>query len=251
MLQYLTKISKLWSFYLKKGADVNSKDAFEIPALNYATNNNKLKATELLLKHGADANSKDSYGIPALQSAINIKNLEAAKLLLKHGADTNAKDSYENTILQNTINSYSIENNNLEIIELLLKNKANPNAQDNGGWTLLYSTVFNKIEAAKLLIKYGADVNNAGSNDNFTPLDNAIIGQQKELAELFLKSGANIAADMGLLHGKILDLLNINVSAEVVANSLLTSNTIPDNIKFNILSSTPHFTKDVHHRWSS
>nr|WP_323135636.1 ankyrin repeat domain-containing protein [Rickettsia hoogstraalii] len=133
-------------------------------------------------------------------------------------------------MLQSAINNYSIENNNIEIIELLLKNKADPNFQDNDGWTFLYSSVFNKVEVAKLLIKYGADIN-VESDNNFTPLDNAIAGQQKELAELFLKSGANIAADMGLLHGKILQLLNINVSAEVIANLLLTSNTIPDNIK--------------------
>lgn len=228
---------------LTHNSSPNIKDNYGQTILDKLVSSNSMDKMEFLLQNttNIDLEIKNNYGFTPLYSSVLDENIAAMELLLKFGADINSKDSYEMPVLNCAIN-----NNKLKAAELLLKYKANPNAQDNGGWTLLYCSVFNKIEAAKLLIKYGADVN-VGSNNNFTPLDNAIIGQQKELAELFLKSGANIAADMEL-HGKILDLLNINVSEEVIANLLLTSNTIPDNIKFNILSSTPHFTKDVHHK---
>ncbi|WCR57076.1 hypothetical protein [Rickettsia asembonensis] len=78
-------------------------------------------------------------------------------------------------------------------------------------------------------------------------LDSAILGQQKELAELFLKSSATIkidnTMDFQILKKKLLDM---NIDQELIFISLLISN-INDQTKFQLLSDF-NFKADIHHK---
>jgi len=80
---------------LKKGADVNKKEAKEgITALMYATEKGHTGILKLLLDNGAEVNAKDNDGMTAifLVTPPNPSHLEAISLLLDKGADANVKD---------------------------------------------------------------------------------------------------------------------------------------------------------------
>jgi ankyrin repeat protein len=84
---------------------------------------------------------------------------DIVKLLLKHGADIN---NYERDMLL----IFSIIHENgpiIKIIKLLLANGADPNiAYKNGSYPLHFAAQNGYYEVVKLLLQYGAKVNEPG-----------------------------------------------------------------------------------------
>ena len=58
---------------LEYGADVNTKDRFNMTPLHFAVNKEDNAITECLLKHGAELNVENSEGETPLQCAIKMK----------------------------------------------------------------------------------------------------------------------------------------------------------------------------------
>ncbi|MDR2547992.1 MAG: ankyrin repeat domain-containing protein, partial [Rickettsiales bacterium] len=97
------------------------------------------------------------------------------------------------------------KNAQLEVIEQLIRNladsKTNLDAHNRDGRTPLHVAIWKgNAEVAKLLVKYGANVND-NYERNRTPLHIAIGRKQLEIARLLIKNGANVNAKTNN-HGK-------------------------------------------------
>lgn len=114
----------------------------------------------------------------ALSRAISCRKIEIVKLLIKLGVDVNAKD------LSRVISYNTAED--LAIAKLLLENGAS--AEDK-------LRLVNGMKMAKLLLSFGADVNEKETwgADSFTfPLHSVVRKNNIKLAEFFIKNGANL-----------------------------------------------------------
>ncbi len=83
-------------------------------------------------------------------------------------------------------------NEDLESIRLLLLFRAEPNAFDKDSWTALFTAAEMSFgDAAKLLIKYGADPNLSAGPEAESPLAYAVVENKVDLVHLFLTYGGD------------------------------------------------------------
>ena len=97
----------------------------------------------------------------ASSHSSRYSSLDSIKLLLENKADINLQDNDGWTALTVSL-KYLNTNSSLETVKLLLKNGANVNIKNNKGRTpLMVASKYSKeysSEIVKLLIKYGAEV---------------------------------------------------------------------------------------------
>jgi len=77
---------------IREGADVNYKDKFGVPVLQWATNHANSHTVELLIEHGADVNAQDSEGKTKLMLMASHGDIDVVSYLLEHGANARLKD---------------------------------------------------------------------------------------------------------------------------------------------------------------
>lgn len=121
-----------------------------------------------------------------LYIAAANNNTELVEELLKKGADVNTRFESQTPLIAAA--TYP------EIVKLLIDKGADVDAQDLRGQTALTRASYKgPIKSVKLLLDAGADIHKRvhGLNGN-TAFMEAVIGLQKEIAELFLKNGAKI-----------------------------------------------------------
>ena len=101
--------------------------------------------------------------------------------------------SFNSPILQQKINKDDFTN-----LESLLKKGENPNTTNHNGYSLLYEAAYvGNLDAAKLLIKYGADVDLAADSDSCsrTPLIEALKYRHLNVALLLAQNGADLTQE--------------------------------------------------------
>ncbi|MGE5139253.1 MAG: ankyrin repeat domain-containing protein [Rudaea sp.] len=128
-------------------------------ALTRAVRSNQLNAVKYLVEHGADPNGGGSAGEPVYEAARR-NNAEILRYLIDHGADIDAESPADSSIISTP---------------------------------LLRAVYSGDLVAARLLIKYGANVNRVSRNGN-TALHQAIRranGRSAEFIKLLLASGAD------------------------------------------------------------
>jgi ankyrin repeat protein len=140
---------------LRKGEDIEAKDANGWTALYAASYHGHLPIVKMLLEKGADVNAKDNSGRTALYGAAVNGQEDTATLLLENGADIEAKTTDGWTAL------YGAAFNGKEaVVQLLLDNKADIEAKTDSGRTTLHAAALNGNEGVlRLLVEKGADVN--------------------------------------------------------------------------------------------
>jgi ankyrin repeat protein len=193
--------------------DLTIKEEYE--QIYYERNNNRtgikgvvtqcanMHIVELLINNGANLNSQNAYGFTPLMRAVEEYNIILVEYLINKKVNLELKDLNGFTVLRRAINNPEIENcfcqfQKLKIIELLIKSGTNVNSQDNKGFTSLTEILYehnknnhNNNEIAKLLIKYGADVN-LQSIYGTTPLKIAVENDNIEMVKILINNGANI-----------------------------------------------------------
>ncbi|KAI1085230.1 ankyrin repeat-containing domain protein [Whalleya microplaca] len=130
---------------------------------------------------GADAPAlKD-----ALLSAVESKNHKQVEHLLDRGV---SPDCGPNTHILN----HAVIGHDVETVRLLLLFGVNPNASDSHGRTPLHLAVEESfLDAATMLLKYGADPNLESGTESTTPLATAVVEDKFQLSRALLIYGGD------------------------------------------------------------
>ena len=148
-------------------------------ALRLAVEANELNLVEALLKRGADYSEDDDY---AVRYAIRKRYFGMEDLLLSYGADKEIALATHNPDNADYLIQASGEDA-LFVVELLLKNNYGKRLSP----ALAYAADNGALHTVRLLLRYGADA----TFNHESPLINAVLSDEVEVAELLLRSGAS------------------------------------------------------------
>jgi ankyrin repeat protein len=213
------------------GADINQTTEYGWTPLLTATNNRHYQLAAWLVDHGANVNLQNKGGWTPLYLATDNRNIEGGdypvpkpdmndldflKGLLDHGADPNLRVK-DNTLTRTIFTMQwffesgatpfvrAAQSGDVDLMKLLLAHGADPKlATDFGdtalsaaagiGWvegvTYEHSRAAN-IEAVKLLLELGLDVNSE-NRDGRTPLMGAALKGRSEVVQLLVDKGARL-----------------------------------------------------------
>ena len=135
-----------------------------------------------------DINCLDSKN-NVLQICASLGYKHLAEFLVDKGADVNFKNGHSDSVLH-----YAACSNRTEMVKFLIGKKADINIlnQKEPQETPIYFTaVYDSLEAAKLLIEYGAEINGKYSN-GYTVLHRAIWNNAIKLAKLLVDNNADL-----------------------------------------------------------
>lgn len=134
---------------------ISHKNPQNADLLYIATNYNEYEIVELLLDKGANINSINvTTRSTPLHMAVFKNNYEIVKLLVDRGANIHIKDIRGDEVIH-----LAVDHADCNIIQLLLDKGANPNSKNLKNITPLNKSITQrKTEAAKLLLKYGAEL---------------------------------------------------------------------------------------------
>ena len=208
---------------LAKGAQVSIGNAIGVTPAYIAADNGNAAMLRRLLDAGAKVGTTDKSGDTLLMAAVRAGNPDAVQVLLDRGANVNdAEPQYGHTALM-----WAVRRNNTAIVKLLLAKGASiesktrvgqkpevrppgagggshgvgivrsgvpPQGEQQptpGGMTpLLFAARDGLLDAAKLLVEAGADVNTADPN-GITPLVMALTNGQLPVAKFLIDHGAD------------------------------------------------------------
>ena len=199
---------------LRAGANPQAANRDGATPMFLATLNGSAAMIEILLQGGVDPNAPIlSHGETALMMAARTGKPEAVKLLLDRRANVNATEALRGT----TALMWAAEQGHVEIVRLLLGNGADANLQSKvvtpirrnglgfarspngqptgdpmGGLTaLLFAARQGSLEAARLLVAAGADIDE-GAADGSGPLLVAVQNGNYDIARFLLERGADL-----------------------------------------------------------
>jgi ankyrin repeat protein len=155
-----------------------------------AAQNRDKPAVRSLLNERVDVNVPQADGTTALAWAAHWDDLETADLLMRAGADVNAANEYGVTPL-----SLACVNRNIAMVEKFLRAKANPNSPQLTGETALMTCArTGSVDAVRLLLEFGADVNAKESHRGQTALMWAAAEKHPEVVQALVQQRADVHA---------------------------------------------------------
>ncbi len=154
-----------------------------------------LAPVQAFLDGGGDPDYTDRSGVRLIHIASDYRHPAIVKLLLERGANPNVIDRDGWTPLFNALSELRLRTDEqrargVEIVKLLLAAKADPLA----GVTLPLAEAAKRgsIDAVRLLLDAGADVNQGDPHYGSTALIAAINGAHPGIVELLLAVGADV-----------------------------------------------------------
>lgn len=177
---------------LEQGGMVDPLDVMKHTPLFRACEMGHRDVILTLIKGGARVDLVDIDGHSALHWAALGGNAEVCEVLMENGISPNLQDQAGRTPLQCAAYAGYIN-----CMALLIQHDADPNIQDKEGRTALHWSCNNGyLDAVKLLLGCGAFPNHMEhTEERYTPLDYALLGEHQELTQFLLEHGAlSIAA---------------------------------------------------------
>ncbi|KAN0129357.1 hypothetical protein V8E53_012841 [Lactarius tabidus] len=173
----------------RHGAVLDVQGYYDYTPLHIASLQGHVDTIRWLLDHGADANSRNSSHHTPLFMAAYSSYLDAVQVLLEHNADINSQSSNGDTPLHGVL-TYNPREKEVDMIRRLLENGADPNIRNNNHTTSLHlASSHGLLEAARLLLSYGAKVDEKDKQGN-TPFQVAAFERRDEMKKLLLEHGA-------------------------------------------------------------
>lgn len=143
---------------IRAGADVKAASRYGVAPLSVASLNGSAAMLQRLLEAGADPNTASPEGETALMIAARTGVPAAVKLLLDRGADVNARESWRSQ----TPLMWAAAEGHAAVVKLLVERGADIRARSNAGWSaLLFAVREAKLDAVRMLLDLGADVNDS------------------------------------------------------------------------------------------
>jgi len=197
-----------FKYLMSVGANVSKQeDGLFLTSIQSNKNN---KMVQFILETFSQISSQ------ALDNAISIVsnqgNVESIKLLINKGANLSSAFNVIYQDIQYCPNKYSI-------IELLLSSGLDPKKPFNGQLPISYATQRGDINLAKLLLKYGAELNPKFLQN---PLQTVSVYQYPEMVQFLVDAGVpvNQAYDGGMTPILYASMLN-NPNAAIAIDILL------------------------------
>jgi ankyrin repeat protein len=179
---------------LRAGADVKGANEFGASPLYAAAANQDSALIKKLLAAGADPNTALLSGETPLMEAAGRGNLDTVRALLAAKADPNAKETKGGQ----TALMWAVQQGQLAVVEELVRAGADVNAGSKTGFTpLMFAAQHGEIgdagdvDAARILVSAGAQVNAVEPNSKLTALIVASGMVHTKVVELLLDNGAD------------------------------------------------------------
>jgi ankyrin repeat protein len=172
---------------VRLGARINEKDREgRTPLIEAVNDSGREDVVRLFVELGANLDTRDKSLKTALDWAAFAGKAELVKLLLNGGAKPNPGrgDKRSSPVY------WSIAGGNIQVLELLVSAKADVNAPGIDMSPLSSAALHGRSDFAKILLRAGADPNQADS-EGFTSLMSAVAGGSLEIAEMLVKAGAD------------------------------------------------------------
>ena len=160
---------------ISRGADMKGK--FGSGALDSAIRAGNRQVIDSLLQKGA------GFSKNAMWFAVGRNDVDLLKYLVGKGLDLDSPDAVPSL-------STAIRLKNVEMLSFLLE--AGVPAASKDSYALTTAAEENNVEAAKLLVKNGANPNGGGIITNDNPLLTAVWKGNKEMVKLLLENGAAV-----------------------------------------------------------
>lgn len=151
----LTKVHS----YVKKGADVNSKNKARWTALAYACKYGHSDIVKYMIENKADINGKVNTGSTPLYIALNAGFYDIADLLVQCKADINMKD-----IMGMSPLAWAVKDNNVKMAKYLIEKGADVNSVNTNSRSIM--DICTNPELEKLLRAKGAKTTMEMINDS-------------------------------------------------------------------------------------
>jgi ankyrin repeat protein len=152
------------------------------------------ESVRVLLERGAVVDARDkTYQQTALMIAVRENHPVVVQMLIERGADVNAKTRTGQTpqwVLPNSVPGFG---HGVGIVRGGLPARGSRAPIPGSLSPLLYAARDGRLEAAKLLLAAGAEINQTDANA-ITPLIMAIVNNRVDVARLLIEKGADIQA---------------------------------------------------------
>ncbi|KAL8821117.1 MAG: hypothetical protein Q9191_007377 [Dirinaria sp. TL-2023a] len=171
---------------LDAGADVNVYSKDETTALHLAVQNRTTPVVKSILDAGAKIDLRDSSGRLALDIAVASGSLEMVNTFIAYGINLRQLDPrWEPALI------HPIRHGRNNMVEALLIGGADPNTMDHGyppKSALTCAAIYNRIDIADMLIRYGAIVQTLASHDLSDPFRWAVTQGNNLMLRILLKN---------------------------------------------------------------
>ncbi|CAL8286742.1 unnamed protein product [Lota lota] len=190
--------TELCDTLLSAGAALDPPNTYSVTPLIVAAQQGSLRALRYLLGKGADVNTGTCDGETALHEASKHGRQEVAAMLLEGNADANKPCNAGLLPLH-----VAAQHGHPEMVSLLIPVTSRARVRSSGISPLHLAAQNNRLGAAAVLLRAGADVNAPLSRQRSalhpdrrtSPLYCAIAGGATETAALLLNAGASLTLD--------------------------------------------------------